>query len=145
MADASFSMWQTTICVQFVQNLEIIATCIIYLRPLLDSMDSGFSRTDDLRRRGDEYGYSSGSGSGSYPHSTSLPLKSLKRSNLVPSDTARGITYGETMATAERTSEAQTADNASENSRSHIIKQTTTFAVESSEAGTARGLNSEDA
>ena len=44
------------ICTQTIQCLEIIAACVLYLKPLLDSLDSGFIRSGDLLRRG-EAGY----------------------------------------------------------------------------------------
>ena len=48
-------------CNQLVQNLGIITACVPYIKPFLESLESGMIRTDDLRRRGvtAAYGYNS--------------------------------------------------------------------------------------
>ncbi|RDL32063.1 uncharacterized protein BP5553_09465 [Venustampulla echinocandica] len=57
--DLTFSSWQLAICTQLMQCLSIGTACIPYLRPFLDSLESGLLRSDDLRRRGmvGAYGY----------------------------------------------------------------------------------------
>ncbi|KAJ8067126.1 hypothetical protein OCU04_004501 [Sclerotinia nivalis] len=50
--DPTFDPWTTTICNQIVQCLSIVTACVPYLKPFLDSLESGMLRTDDLRRRG---------------------------------------------------------------------------------------------
>ncbi|EDO02817.1 hypothetical protein SS1G_05294 [Sclerotinia sclerotiorum 1980 UF-70] len=52
MHDPTFDPWTTTICNQIVQCLSIVTACVPYLKPFLDSLESGMLRTDDLRRRG---------------------------------------------------------------------------------------------
>ncbi|KAI4153831.1 MAG: hypothetical protein LQ340_002072 [Diploschistes diacapsis] len=37
---------------QIVQFLELVAACLLYLRPFLEALTSGFINGDDLRRRG---------------------------------------------------------------------------------------------
>ena len=50
--DPVFDSWTTTICTQIIQCLNIFCACVLYLRPLLRSLQSGFLRVDDLRRQG---------------------------------------------------------------------------------------------
>ena len=51
-SDPLFSMWPVTICMQVTQFLELMAACILYIRPFLEALTSGFINGDDLRRRG---------------------------------------------------------------------------------------------
>lgn len=52
MEDPAFDPWRTTISNQLVQCLSIATACIPYLKPFLDSLESGLLRVDDMRRRG---------------------------------------------------------------------------------------------
>jgi hypothetical protein len=45
--------WLTTIAIMLVENLSIITACVPYLKPFLESLESGLIRNDDLRRRGE--------------------------------------------------------------------------------------------
>jgi hypothetical protein len=58
-SDLSYKGWQVALCTQLMLCLSISTACIPYLRPFLDSLESGLLRSDDLRRRGMEgsYGY----------------------------------------------------------------------------------------
>ena len=49
--DLTFEIWPVTLCEQIVQCLSILTTCIVYLKPFLDSLESGFIQVGDLRRR----------------------------------------------------------------------------------------------
>ena len=40
-----------TLCAQLVQCLSIVATCLVYLRPFLDSLGTGFIQVGDLKRQ----------------------------------------------------------------------------------------------
>lgn len=57
-------MWQAVVATQVVQCLSIVTACVPYLKPFLDSLESGQMRADDLRRRG-KTGVSGYGGSGS--------------------------------------------------------------------------------
>lgn len=57
-------MWQAVVATQTVLCLSIVTACIPYLKPFLDSLESGQMRADDLRRRG-KTGVSGYEGSGS--------------------------------------------------------------------------------
>jgi hypothetical protein len=62
--DPTFAMWQAVVAMQIVQCLSIVTACVPYLKPFLDSLESGQMRADDLRRRG-KTGVSGYGGSGS--------------------------------------------------------------------------------
>lgn len=64
----AFDMWKPTIINQVIQCLSIMSTCIPYLKPFLDSLDSGQMAAGDLRgtksrsgNRSGAYGYASNS------------------------------------------------------------------------------------
>ena len=58
-SDLSLDIWPVTLCMQLAQCLEILAACTVYLKPFLDSLESGFIQVGDLRRqRSEGYGYS---------------------------------------------------------------------------------------
>ena len=62
--DPTFDLWQQTLCIQFIENLSVIATCVPYLKPFYLSLGSGMMWADDLRRQGrvGTYGYAGESG-----------------------------------------------------------------------------------
>ena len=62
VSDATYMLWRVVICDVVVQNMSIITACIPYLKPFIQSLESGMIRTDDLRRRGlfDTSGYDPG-------------------------------------------------------------------------------------
>ena len=49
--DLTFDIWPVTICMQTVQSLSIVVTCLVYLKPFLDSLETGFIQVGDLRRQ----------------------------------------------------------------------------------------------
>ena len=50
-SDLTFEIWPVTLCTQIVQCFSILTTCLVYLRPFLDSLETGFIQVGDLRRR----------------------------------------------------------------------------------------------
>ena len=57
--DFSLAQSSITISVQLAQCLSICTTCALYLKPFLDSLESGFIHIGDLRRQNTEgFGYS---------------------------------------------------------------------------------------
>ena len=50
-SDLTFEIWAVTLCAQLVQCLSILATCLVYLRPFLDSLETGFMQVGDLKRQ----------------------------------------------------------------------------------------------
>ena len=49
--DPTLAIWPISLCTQIIQCLSIVTTCIVYLRPFLDSLQTGFIQVDDLRRK----------------------------------------------------------------------------------------------
>ena len=65
--DSTFDRWPALLCAQISQCLGIVSACIVYLRPFLGSLESGFLRVDDERRRGtSSHGYASSNGKASH-------------------------------------------------------------------------------
>lgn len=57
--DLTFHIWRTVLCTEVVIFLSFFTACIPYLKPLIEAMESGMIRGDDMRRRGvdpEEYG-----------------------------------------------------------------------------------------
>ena len=50
-SDLTFAIWPVTLCAQLVQCLSIVATSLVYLRPFLDSLGTGFIQVGDLKRQ----------------------------------------------------------------------------------------------
>lgn len=51
--DLTYRLWPVVLCNQLVQNIGIVTSCVPYIKPFFESLESGMIRTDDLRRRGD--------------------------------------------------------------------------------------------
>ena len=49
--DLTFDLWRVKVCEQVIQSLSIIASCVFYLKPFLDSLETGFVQVGDLRRK----------------------------------------------------------------------------------------------
>lgn len=137
-------MWQAVVAAQVVQCLSIVTACVPYLKPFLDSLESGQMRADDLRRRGKTgvsgYGGSGGSGSnqrsggtaGAKPAivdltaSASSQQSELHKLENIPEDKRCVIT-----ATATGPKEpASSWDEQSQTSQTVLIKQTRTWDVD---------------
>lgn len=78
--DLTFEIWPVTLCSQIVQCLSILATCLVYLRPFLDSLETGFIQVGDLRRRHvSGFGYRAEAGSrGPRDKKSGVSFSSLK-------------------------------------------------------------------
>ena len=151
-SDPTFDMWPTWICIQFVQALAIITTCIPYLKPFMDSLESGGIRVDDQRRRGTNgYGtYSNTNGSNkpsakSPGGSKSIPSRGSnnnsgnnagdsRRYRRQSSDSIHGLGIMGNLANIRgptRSPRNDWDDDAgSESSQSRIIRETKTFTID---------------
>ena len=49
--DLTFDIWHITVSVQVIQSLSIIASCVVYMKPFLDSLETGFVQVSDRRRK----------------------------------------------------------------------------------------------
>ena len=81
LSDWTFDVWPAVLCMQIVQCLSILTTCLVYMRPFIDSLETGFIKVDDLRRQHVEgFGYDPGPGNsgGSKEANLGHSLSSLK-------------------------------------------------------------------
>lgn len=121
--------WTVILCTQIVQCLSIVSACFLYLKPFLDSVESGFIRSDDIRRRGtnEYFGHNTGDSS------TTRSAFSTRKHNRTGSQSIGlvgvSIPHNTTTVVANDSSDM---DAESQHSRSQIIKETRTFAVEGS-------------
>lgn len=123
--DPTLDTWPATICTQIIQCLSISSACFLYLKPFLDSIESGFIRSDDMRRRGSNY-ISGGT-------STGMNVFSLDSVGQSKDDGTRmkSLSKPHYAADIEGGHAANRDDLESQHSRTQIIKETRTFAVES--------------
>ncbi|KAK0510420.1 hypothetical protein JMJ35_006852 [Cladonia borealis] len=151
--DLTYRVWPAVMCNQLVQNLGIITACVPYIKPFLESLESGMIRTDDLRRRGvtAAYGYkSSRSDDSRHPGSaTASSSPSYKLRHLLSRDVIKNVSTAKSPASAidgnaidEAGQNSTTvlggvrepdlrpeSDAGSQESSSRIIKQTTTWEI----------------
>jgi len=120
-SDPTLDLWPVAICTELIQCLEILAACCLYLKPFLESLESGFIRGGDLRRRGED------SLSGSGHRTVSIPLSHRRSPSSIAS---RNLARSRNTAIAERFDPDDDAESL--NSRSQIIWETRTWAVETS-------------
>lgn len=119
--------WTVQICTQTVQCLSIVSACFLYLKPFLDSVESGFIRNDDIRRRGTDeyYGHNTGGSS------TTRSAFSIRKHANTGSQSIGLVAMPDNQHTTTVTAnDPLDQDTESQHSRSHIIKETRTFAVE---------------
>ena len=55
--DTTFTTWKTVLSVTVVQNTSIVTACIPCLKPLLESLETGMMRSDDVGRRQGHHRY----------------------------------------------------------------------------------------
>ncbi|MCJ1356153.1 MAG: hypothetical protein MMC33_006147 [Icmadophila ericetorum] len=151
-ADYTFAAWPAVLCSVVVQGFSIITACIPYLKPFLESLESGLIRSDDLRRMGmtDMYGNGTdkmNSSQGSR-HMMSNNRRSEKPHELgsmrkESTTNAKGFVVDTTQAVAIGTAHGDSDhahhhswDADSQSSQSKIIKKTTTmsWAIETKES-----------
>ena len=122
--DATTNDWPVAICAQIVQCLSLSCACCLYLKPFLDSVESGLIRSDDIRRRGSEY--TSGS---SLTKKRVFSKDSLSRSKAA-SFKMNSTRKPEYFADVQGGEAADREDSESQHSRAHMIREIRTFAVE---------------
>ncbi|KAI1465381.1 uncharacterized protein F4812DRAFT_438498 [Daldinia caldariorum] len=128
--DATFAYWLIGVAMTLAQNLGIMTASAPYLKPFLDSLESGMIRSDDLRRRGNATGKSSygywrkqdGSGASKSTNSASHELGNLGMAN---AEVITSVTVG----TAHNPPEW---DASSRSSQTKLIKQVKSWGVTSS-------------
>ena len=117
-SDLTFEIWPVTLCTQVVQCLSILTTCLVYLRPFLDSLETGFIQIGDLRRQHVP-------GFGYRPEQGSRSTKETRNEDTELQDNARSALHDlDNTASSDAVQHEWDA-----HSRSHILR-TTTLTVE---------------
>ena len=127
--DITFDLWPTVLCTQTVLMFNLLTASIPYMRPFLESLESGMLRSDDLRRRGldDSYGSSS---TGSRKRSIFTLNGPHSIGNVVPAIALRPLNGTKHTAMVE-TEPWRGDDVQSTSSQTRIINHTTTYEVNS--------------
>lgn len=141
-------MWQAVVVAEIVQCLSIVTACVPYLKPFLDSLESGQLRADDLRRRG-KTGVSGYGGSGSNPSSgnnaasKSTPVDATASANSQQSNLHELVELPKpkrNSATVTSVNEGTTNwDGQSHSSQTVLIQQTRTWGVDVEVRGVVNG------
>lgn len=127
--DLTFDIWPVTLCTQTIQSMSILSFCFLYLKPLFEILDSGFIRSDEFRRKGQM------NPEGPYNLSTLSSGKESRKEGKILATLARTENNNTTVTALEN---GAGWDGGSQNSEAQIIRETRTFAIESSVAGEDR-------
>lgn len=119
--DPTLDTWPATICTQIIQCLSISSACFLYLKPFLDSVESGLIRSDDVRRRGSDY-----RSGGAITKRTVFSVNSEGRSRFAGTR-MKPLSKPCYAVDVEGGYGANRDDSESQNSRTQIIKETGTF------------------
>lgn len=137
--DLTFEIWPVILCTQIVQCLSILTTCLVYLRPFLDSLETGFIQVGDLRRRqAPGFGYRPEDGSqGPKGRKSGLSFSSLKSKLSKAQSRNEDIELQDNTRVEPRNVRDTAAVDAEHHdwdthSRSHILRTTTWTVQESS-------------
>ena len=131
LKDPSFDAWPVAICNQIAQCLSILTACTFYLKPFIDSLESGFIRAGDLRRQHVAgFGYSpenaiSGSDSNKSPFSSSSRKTKQSKQHQSGEVELRGIRNHHTDGLGHSTLIHSETPDWDANSQSHILRTTT--------------------
>lgn len=126
--DSTLTNWTIVLCAQAIQNLSIITACVPYLKPFLESLESGMIRSDNVRRHGDTTTSESG-GDDSHKLSSLFPKKKKSEPTLTDGVSTLRSTTSDVVITSGGQGEAQDWDMGSQRSSSRIIKTTRTWVV----------------
>ncbi|PQE06797.1 hypothetical protein CJF30_00008683 [Rutstroemia sp. NJR-2017a BBW] len=139
--DFTFDYWVVAVAMSLSQSLGIVASCIPYLKPFFDALESGMIRSDDINRRGDvghTRVYGGGYGKGTNPESYGSKfgksaVKSRKEAHSSDGIALRPLSHTIASITTARADRAANhdAEVESQSSETHIIKQTKTWGVTS--------------
>ena len=147
--DPSFDAWPVTLCNQIAQCLSILTACTFYLKPFIDSLESGFIRAGDLRRQHVAgFGYTPGDaigglGSKQSPFSSSSRKTKQSRKQLQSEDVElRGVGGNNVDGFGHSTLIHSETPDWDANSQSHILRTTTLTVGDSYQEGIADGRQS---
>lgn len=141
-SDLIFHLWPVAVCNLIVENLSITTACIPYLKPFIQSLESGMLRTDDLRRRGlsTAPGSESNTKQGHQLENLSSPFKPMFPNHQTKPQQSAAITANSTGFPEQHATTITSArggrnnqhgwDTESQKSSSRMIKQTRSWTVE---------------
>ncbi|KAI1204757.1 uncharacterized protein F4807DRAFT_446104 [Annulohypoxylon truncatum] len=134
--DATYSYWSFVLAMTLAQNLGVMTASVPYLKPFLDSLESGLIRSDDMRRRANIPKSTAGSGQKQTDSSfSSNPPKSTRG---VTSHELQDLRYDNSKATvsitAGRAGSSADWESASHSSEAKLIKQVKTWGITKSVA-----------
>lgn len=130
--DVTFSLWPVTLAMTLVQSLGIVTSCIPYLKPFIQSLESGMIRSDDIRRRGETGALARGyikAEDTRFDHS-----QNKSSSNNITSHGISGSSELQTIASNTMVKDPRQAGDGEFNTESHpsrtqFITQTKTWAI----------------
>ncbi|KAI1442836.1 hypothetical protein F5Y02DRAFT_420605 [Annulohypoxylon stygium] len=136
-ADPTYSYWSFVLSMTLAQNLGVMTASVPYLKPFLDSLESGLIRSDDMRRRAKSTKSTGGSGQKQTDSSfSSNPPRSASRD--VTAHELQDLRYDNSRATvsisAGRAGTSADWESASHNSEAKLIKQVKTWGITKSVA-----------
>ncbi|KAI1088572.1 hypothetical protein F5B19DRAFT_505555 [Rostrohypoxylon terebratum] len=136
-ADATYSYWSFVLSMALAQNLGVMTASVPYLKPFLDSLESGLIRSDDMRRRAKSAKSTTGSGQKHTDSSfSSNPPRSASRD--VTAHELQDLRYDNSGATvsisAGRARTSADWESASHSSEAKLIKQVKTWGITKSVA-----------
>ncbi|KAI1453746.1 hypothetical protein F4805DRAFT_358347 [Annulohypoxylon moriforme] len=135
-ADATFTYWAFVLAMTLAQNLGVMTASIPYLKPFLDSLESGLIRSDDMRRRA--HIPKSTSGSGQKHTDSSFSSNPPRSPRAVSSHELQDLRYDNSRATvsitAGRAGSSADWESASHSSEAKLIKQVKTWGITKSVA-----------
>ena len=128
LKDPTYDLWPAVVSTQIVQALSITTACLMYLRPFLESLESGLIRSDDLRRTGMVGSYGYGSSHNTKERSKNISTGSGNRAGILSSIALQPLQLGENT-TQTQTTERPWEDGQSDSSQTRIIKRTRSWTV----------------
>ncbi|KAI2602616.1 hypothetical protein GGR54DRAFT_494464 [Hypoxylon sp. NC1633] len=142
--DATFTFWPIVLSMSLAQCLGIMAACAPYLKPFLDSLESGLIRSDDIRRRANAtgkggsyaYGGRSKEAGSSNPRSVHAPSSHELRYLGTANSRVTAITVGKPEGGADW-------ETGSHTSQVKLIKQVKTWGVITSSPEPERAVGTE--
>ncbi|KAL8793917.1 MAG: hypothetical protein Q9195_003536 [Heterodermia aff. obscurata] len=139
--DPTFDLWLPMLAVQVIQNLSIITACIPYLKPFLESLETGMLGSDDHRRHRLSPTYDNtnetvtGLESVSLKHSLAKIFRHSPKTPKTSTPISLQIAAGSpqqsvTVWAGDGNNEVSPWDAESQGSQAKIIRQTRTWTVE---------------
>jgi len=129
--DRTHDPWLAVLLSQILNSLSVVVSCVPYLKPFFESLESGLLRADDMRRLSKSKGYGYG-----YNQSSQTKSKHSQKSQQshVPSIALGSMGVGGSgvgHARAQAYAGRDDWDAQSQSSQSWIIRETRTWAVTS--------------